>query len=281
MLNNIIQETLFSAVAADEKTYLEDCILKIRSSSQTHFIPVFSTINRNLSIQTRLKRVTIPLDEEDGLIIKNWDIPKLIRVWFIHNIQEENSETYFQFVNRLFEYADVDELTALYASLNILRYPEKWIARCAEGIRSNIGVVLQAVMINNKYPFRYLDENAWGQLVLKSFFTNNNTAAIYGVFERMNTKLADAVIDYIFERNSAKRPINPLLWIFAKPRLNDRCIDILLNRFQNDESALAQSIMLYAIDNTSNKQVKEFYNNEISKGHYLTSLEEIVRELNK
>jgi len=281
MGENKLKEQVFAVVTTEEKRYIEDCLSKIESAYEVHFIRIFSTLNRYLSTSTKANHITLSQDPQDDLIIKDWPIAKVIRVLFLQHIPEEDSEKYYQFVNSLFDYADIDELIALYASLNTLKYPKKWIARCAEGVRNNMEGVQQAVMLHNKYPFHYLDENAWNQLILKSFFTNKNTVAIYGVMERMNDKLAEAVVDYIFERDAAKRSINPLLWIFAKFRLDKRSVDILLNRFEDEDSVLAKSIMLFAIKDSSIMQAKEFYKNEFPKEVYYSSMDEIMNVINQ
>lgn len=76
---------------------------------------------------------------------------------------------YFKTIENLFLAAEIQELVALYSSLPLLAWPELWKMRCAEGVRSNIGLVLEAIMYNNPYPFNYLDEKAWNQLILKAF----------------------------------------------------------------------------------------------------------------
>ena len=63
----------------------------------------------------------------------------------------------------------MNELVALYSALPLLAYPEAWVHRCTEGIRSNIGPVLEAIMIANPYPSENLSEAAWNQVVLKAF----------------------------------------------------------------------------------------------------------------
>ena len=84
----------------------------------------------------------------------------------------------------------MNELVALYSALPVLAYPEIWKMRCAEGIRSNIGHVLESIMYNNPYPMQYLDEKAWNQLILKAFFTDKDINLIPGIDKRANAELA-------------------------------------------------------------------------------------------
>ena len=116
--------------------------------------------------------------------------------------------------------AEMNELVALYSALPLLAYPERWSKRCADGIRSNIGDVLQAIMCNNPYPSEQLEEKAWNQLVLKAFFTEKPIFEIIGLDERANGELANILSDYAHERWAAGRTINPLLW---------RCVGKFIN----------------------------------------------------
>lgn len=147
-----------------------------------------------------------------GLIINGWTIDRLCRVWLLANKDSADEEKYVQTIENLFLTAEVNELVALYAALPVLSYPEQWAKRCAEGIRSNIGAALEAIMCNNPYPAAYLDEPAWNQLILKAFFTEKPVERIIGIDERANADLAQTLSDYAHERWAAGRPVNPQIW---------------------------------------------------------------------
>lgn len=147
-----------------------------------------------------------------GLIIDNWSIDRLSRVWLVLHADASNEEKYFQSIDHLFLAAEMNELVALYSALPLLAYPERWSKRCSDGIRSNIGDVLQAIMCRNPYPSEQLEEKAWNQLVLKAFFTEKPVEEIIGLDERANQELANILSDYAHERWAAGRTINPLLW---------------------------------------------------------------------
>lgn len=138
---------------------------------------------------------------------KDWTIVRLVRVWIIMQVKDNNSETYQKKFDLLFDNAEMNELSALYSALPFFDYPEIWKGRCAEGIRSNIGTVLEAIMYENPYPRNYLDEDAWNQLVMKAFFTSKDMLRITGLYERNNLKLANILRDFAKERQSAGRPV--------------------------------------------------------------------------
>lgn len=147
-----------------------------------------------------------------GLIIRGWSVDRLARVWLLMQLPAQDKDAYFRTIENLFLAAEVHEMVALYSALPVLAWPEIWKARCAEGVRNNIGDVLEAIMCNNPYPARHLDEPAWNQLVLKAFFTDKPINKIIGFDTRANEKLASTLSDYAHERWAAQRPVNPQLW---------------------------------------------------------------------
>ena len=156
-----------------------------------------------------------------GFTVENWTVDKLGRLCLLIHLNPSNQEKYIKTIENLFLAAEVSELVALYSSLPVLAWPERWKLRCAEGIRSNIGLVLEAIMYHNPYPEKYLDEKAWNQLILKAFFTDKDIIQIPGIDERANSELALTLTDYAHERWAAKRNINPFLWRFTSKFLDE------------------------------------------------------------
>lgn len=239
-----VKEALLSAVSVEERLYLEESFSKIKSAYKIHFNQVFSTLNRKLP-NSRDQIISLHTGMEE-LIIEDWELIKLIRIYLISLVKDEKN-AYCQFFDRLFEYSDMQELVALYSSLTILDYPDYWVQHCQDGIRSNIGLVQEAIIEKNKYPYLHLEQNAWNQLVLKSFFTGKNVLKIYGLFQRNNQALAESIVDYIYERHSAKRNIHPVLWLLSKDYLPARAMNILVETFQHTSEKLEQSILFHVI----------------------------------
>lgn len=162
-----------------------------------------------------------------GFTVENWTVDKLGRLCLLLHLDPSDQEKYFKTIENLFMAAEVSELVALYSFLPVYAWPDLWKLRCAEGIRSNIGLVLEAIMYHNPYPEKYLDEKAWNQLVLKAFFTDKDINQIPGIDERSNSELALTLKDYAYERWAAKRKINPFLWRFTSKFLDDGLVDDL------------------------------------------------------
>jgi hypothetical protein len=150
------------------------------------------------------------------LTYNNWTADRLSRVWLLTQYREEDQDKYFRTIENLFSAAEMNEQVALYSTLPFLSYPQLWVKRCAEGIRSNIGIVLEAIMYHNPYPAENLPEPAWNQMVLKAFFTDKQVNKIYGLDDRANTELARILIDYARERHAAGRDINSMLWCLVE-----------------------------------------------------------------
>lgn len=149
--------------------------------------------------------------------LEGYTLDRLFRVWWLLQLPVTDKQQYIQTIENLFNSAEMNEQVALYGALPLFAFPEAWTQRTAEGIRSNIGVVLEAIMLNNPYPAKYLDEAAWNQLVLKAFFTEKPVHKIEGLDERANPTLARILCDYAHERRAAGRNVHPMLWRLVGP----------------------------------------------------------------
>ncbi|MEN7550260.1 EboA domain-containing protein [Rapidithrix thailandica] len=156
-----------------------------------------------------------------GFDLTGWTMDQLVRVYFVLHLPHKDQSAYVQLLNQVFEMADMHELVALYTALPILPHPEALAKRAAEGIRTNMTVVLDAICLNNPYPAEYLDEIAWNQLVLKSVFTERPLYKILGADSRANAHLAHMLSDYAHERWAASRLVTPELWRFTGQFLNE------------------------------------------------------------
>ncbi|WP_143304705.1 EboA domain-containing protein [Chitinophaga vietnamensis] len=147
-----------------------------------------------------------------GFFVQGWTLDRLTRVWWMLYLDADNQQQYIRTIEQSFNAAEMNELAALYSALPLLAWPEAWIPRAAEGIRSNIGIVQEAIMLHNPYPARYLPEAAWNQLVMKALFTDKPIHLIQGLDERANAALAATLSDYAHERWAAGRRVNPMQW---------------------------------------------------------------------
>ncbi|WP_187263369.1 EboA domain-containing protein [Pontibacter beigongshangensis] len=175
----------------------------------------------------------------------NWTAGQAARALLLLSLPHADGEAYHQKLKKLFETADMGEQTALYAALPLLPHPQLFKARASEGVRSNIGLVFDAVALDNPYPAGYLEEDAWNQLVLKTIFVGKSIARIIGIDRRSNPHLAQMLTDYAHERWAAGRTVTPELWRPVAPFINETTFTDIKKLFsqpdeiQHEAAALA------------------------------------------
>jgi hypothetical protein len=113
--------------------------------------------------------------------------------------------------------ADLGELVAFYRGLPLYPEPERLETQAAEGTRSNMRAVFEAVAHRSPYPKEQFGENRWNHMVLKALFVGSRLHPIQGLEERANPGLARMLSDYAHERWAAGRPVSPELWRCVGP----------------------------------------------------------------
>jgi hypothetical protein len=179
------------------------------------FFTAFSAVPRYTNkneIQPTVKELESASNVCNNWYPGNWTIDQAARTLLVLSLPSNDADKYLQILNQVFAAADVRELVALYQALSLLPHPERFRDRAAEGIRSNMTAVFNAVALNNPYPAEYLDNLAWNQMVLKALFVGSPLNLIQGIDERANPELARMLIDYAHERWAAGRDVSPELW---------------------------------------------------------------------
>ncbi len=238
-LTAILSAIIKQNIDIDTYSWLEEKSLHIKSEDESAQLNLTFT-----AIPRKIGRKTINLNDDKrkqfgsdfpGLFIDDWPLHRLCRVWLLMQLNTDNKNNYCHKVESLFKNAEMNELAALYAALPVFAYPTAWVKRCEEGIRSNIGIVLEAIMYDNPYPSKFLDEAAWNQLVLKAFFTDKDVNRIIGLDDRANLQLASTLIDYAHERWAAKRPVNIQLWRLVGKFINENNFSDIQNLFASGD----------------------------------------------
>ena len=215
-LKNLLSNCIQQHLDTDTYLWLEEKAVRVateNNAAQLNF--TFAAVSR----KTGRKIITVNAGQKKqlhsilpGFTINERPLHRLCRIWILLQVNADEKNHYFTKIDSLFKNAEMNELADLYAALPVFAYPEMWVKRCAEGIRSNIGIVLDAIMYGNPYPAEHLDEAAWNQMVLKAFFTDKDVNRIIGLDEKANAQLAATLIDYAHERWAAQRAVNILLW---------------------------------------------------------------------
>jgi hypothetical protein len=201
---------LFSVIEANASAAALDWL---KQQTIPRFNLTFTAIPRFIGKQPiRLTAEQQSALEQAHLFIQGYPLDRVARLWWLIQLPADDKAAYVQQIETLFNVADMNELVALYSALPLLPWQPEWKLRTAEGVRSNIGPVLEAIMYENVYPSQQLDEAAWNQLVMKAFFTEKDVNRITGLYERANPALANILKDWAAERQAAGREINPLVW---------------------------------------------------------------------
>ena len=141
-----------------------------------------------------------------------WSVEQAARTLLVLALPQNNVKTHLRTLEQAFTTADLGELVALYQALPLLPYPDQLCTRAAEGVRSNMTVVFNAIALRNPYPAEYFEDLAWNQMILKALFVGSPLHLIQGLDRRANPELARMLLDYARERWAAKRSVSPEVW---------------------------------------------------------------------
>jgi hypothetical protein len=147
---------------------------------------------------------------------RGWSVDQAARVLILLRAGGTGERFAARFV-QLCRTADVAEAIALYRGLPLYPDPELLEAQAAEGTRSNMRAVFEAVAHRSPYPHERFAENRWNHMVLKALFVGSALHPIEGLDPRANPPLARMLCDYAHERWAAGRPVSPELWRCVGP----------------------------------------------------------------
>ena len=191
--------------------------LNSQLSSESNFIVPDFYLSFNL-IHRKIKDASFDFKSEDkeamsviypGFKPAHWTTRSIARTLMVLNIPDEARK---KVLDDLFSTADIQELETLYRTLYLLPDPGNYKYRGAEGIRTNMTRVFDALALDNPFPAEYFGEGAWNQMVLKAIFMQRPLYRIVGLDERHNDNLARIASDFAHERWAASRPVTPELW---------------------------------------------------------------------
>ena len=224
-----LQHWLDVRLNASASHWLHASVVEIEAEAQASDRALF----RCVSLASRkLGKAPLALDAQaltvadrarPGWDPSNWTVDQAGRVRLLLAAAHEGL-SFQRRLDALCTTADIDELLALYRGLPLYPDQPQHRARAAEGLRSNMKVVFEAVAHRNPYPAEQLPEDAWNQMVLKALFVGSALDPIVGLDRRANAALARMLGDYAHERWAARRPVNPELWRCIGPFATGRLL---------------------------------------------------------
>ena len=168
----------------------------------------------------------------------DWTLDQVVRLALLIRLDEKQ-------VDVLFETAEMQEAVALTKALPYFSNPDRFLLRATDAVRSNMGLVFDAIAFGNTYPHDYFSEAAWNQLVLKCIFNDKAIHQIIGLDERANQDLANTLSDFAHERWAAGRRVPSQVWRLIPRFMNDVLhADVdKLAKSENPRDVLAASLV--------------------------------------
>ncbi len=214
-IKNFLGELVERRLAQESKDWLESQIQKIQQTDKPGpFYLALSGVPRHVG-KGELDLTAQDLDQADSLRAGfhpgGWTMDRVCRALLILSLSRQK-DFFLKTIETLFSTADMNEQAALYASLAVIPFPEEFTKRAAEGIRTNILPVFDAIALDNPYPSNYLEDAPWNQMVLKAAFMDRPIYRIQGLEKRANADLAKIISDFAHERWAAHRNVSPEFW---------------------------------------------------------------------
>lgn len=257
-IHQLIFEILSKHLTESENKWLGEQKNKKSVELLTAFVAVPRFINRR-SVTSDNSQTEQLNSYVENFSVNGWDTVRLARVALLTCLDSTDQEEYLHAITTLFDTAEMNELVALYSALPLLSFPEKWLFRATDAVRSNIGFVLDAIALQNPYPARYFPEAAWNQLILKTIFNDKPIHLIVGLEKRANPNLALTLSDFAHERWAAGRSVAPQVWRLIVPFVNDQFIEdlrYLANSEKKDNQQAAALVCYYSENEKAGELLK-------------------------
>lgn len=172
-----------------------------------------------------------------GLDATGWSVDQAARILLAIASHRGDDEQFSAGLDRVLAAAEIGEQIALLRGLPLYPAPERIVYRAAEGVRSAVQPIFEAVAHRNPYPRERFSEAQWNQMVVKALFIESRLWPIQGLDARRNPDLAQMLIDYAAERRAADRTISPELWRCVAPFAGEAEVTMLAERLQSGTDA--------------------------------------------
>lgn len=166
-------------------------------------------------------------EAREGWNPRGWSVADAARVLVLVETAHAGNRLFAERFTDLCRTADVGESIAFYRGLPLYPDPQALERQAAEGLRTNMRTIFEAVAHRSPFPYEQFDTARWNQMVLKALFVESTLYPIQGLDTRANETLARMLGDYAHERWAAGRPVAPELWRCVGPFAQGAMLDDL------------------------------------------------------
>lgn len=219
----VLQTVLKSTLPLEDSQWFSDQLALVAIEKSNRSVDLsFGLCTRRLG-KTRPHFNQLQLRELDkhlpGWQVSDLGVDAIARMLIIASFQDATQLA--AQVTRLLKHADLHEQLALYRGLPLFKTSSELNDRLADGLRSNVSDVFNAIAHSNPYPAWYLDTHRFNHLVLKALFIDSALAPIVGLTQRNNEELARMLLETVRERYTASRSVSDEVWSLAIPYMTD------------------------------------------------------------
>lgn len=234
--SSLLLDKILSQASSKEISWIETKATGSLQSLQTAFVATPRFISKDI--------VQSP-NSIHGVSFNNWTLDRLVRVYLLTKLDSSNKDLYINTIDRLFDTAENNEAVALISALPFLQYPDQWMLRATNAVRSNIGPVFDAIAFQNQFPKNHFSDQAWNQLVLKCIFNDKPIHKIDGLADKSNQELANSISYLAHERWAAGRSIPPQAWRLVSKFIDDTILKDIKKLFlsENESDRIAATLV--------------------------------------
>ncbi|MFC2147511.1 EboA domain-containing protein [Bacteroidota bacterium] len=208
-----LSKILGDSVSEETHTWIEnklDLIIKSKSAKELYLS--YSLLAGKIDPAKKPRLQGINQELEEYLIAQNADLLQIARIYLLSKVLESDLAYFSTKVANLIQVADTGELETFLKFLMLLPNAGDYNHVGVEALRTNIGIIFDAIALNNPYPSIYFNDQQWNQMYLKAAFMERNLGEIVDVEKRANRDLVRIISDYAHERWAASRDIDPMFW---------------------------------------------------------------------
>ena len=208
-----LSKILGDSLSEETHAWIEDKLDRIiESKSARELYLCYSLIAGKIHPETKPETRGVNHELAEYLVAQEADLLQIARIYLLIRVLESDKEYFSAKVANLIQVADTGELVTFLKFLILLPDAGDFNQVGVEALRTNIGIIFDAIALNNPYPSKYFNDQQWNQMYLKAAFMERNLGEIIDVEKRANSDLARIISDYAHERWAASRNIDPLFW---------------------------------------------------------------------